>query len=82
MASDDTPTHLPSPIRIRVDRVVLLGTALFVLWAAVAWAVPTLHDGARSWWPMIGVYGAGLGVLMWLYLRRGRGNAAGVLKRD
>ncbi len=40
--------------------------------------VPDWHSGERSWWPLTCGYGLGLGIIGWLYLWRGRGNAAGV----
>jgi hypothetical protein len=44
---------------------------------AVALLVPALHQGDRAWWPwtcVAGILGGGLALL---YVRRGRGNAAG-----
>ena len=48
------------------------------LWArgAVVLAVPSLHEGERDWWPWTCVTGLVLGASA-LYVRRGRGNAAG-----
>lgn len=57
-------------------RILLVGTALWCLALAITLLVPSLHTGARSWWPwscLVGVVGGSLAVL---YVRSGRGNAA------
>lgn len=54
-------------------RPLLAGWALAL---AVILAVPSLHQGDRDWWPWTCVAGLVLGALGYLYLRRGRGNAA------
>lgn len=41
----------------------------------VTLAVPSLHTGERVWWPWCCVAGLVLGLLGYLYVRRGRGNA-------
>ena len=38
--------------------------------------VPSLREGERSWWIWVPVTGMLLGALGYVYLRRGRGNAA------
>ncbi len=57
---------------------------LIVEWGLAAWAValaltllvPALHEPPRAWWPWCCFAGVVLGAIGWLYLRRGRGNAA------
>ena len=72
---DDTAKG-PALVRVRSDRVVLGGMALWVLALVVILAVPELRSGDRAWWPWACVAGLALGGLGWVYLRRGRGNAA------
>ena len=55
------------------------------MWAValvVTLVVPCLHTGDRSWWPWACVTGVVLGAIGLLYLRRGKGNAAGVQPRS
>jgi membrane protease YdiL (CAAX protease family) len=50
------------------------------LWSValvVSLFVPALHQGYRAWWPWACVAGIAGGGLALLYVRRGRGNAAG-----
>lgn len=63
------------PLPLRTGRVVLVGVGLWMLALVVTLAVPALHSGDRHWWPWTCVAGAGLGLLGYAYLRRGRGNA-------
>jgi membrane protease YdiL (CAAX protease family) len=51
--------------------------ALWLVALVVSLLVPALHQGDRSWWPWTCVAGIGGGALALLYVRRGRGNAAG-----
>ncbi len=67
------------PLDVPTGRIVLVGLGCWVVALVVVLAVPGLHDGDRSWWPWACVSGLGLGSLGYAYLRRGRGNAAGVL---
>jgi hypothetical protein len=61
-----------------------VSTALIVRWGIVAWvvalvitlAIPALHEGDRHWWPWCCLAGIALGLLGYIYVRRGRGNAA------
>lgn len=58
--------------------ITLVGWGI-ILWAVVLvvlLAVPSLRSGDRSWWPWVPVAGMALGGLGYVYLRRGRGNAA------
>lgn len=66
----------PEPLRWPATRVL---RPLVALWAAalvLTAAVPALHTGERSWWPWCCVAGLSLGALGYVYVRRGRGNAA------
>jgi len=77
-AVDPPSVGAPSAGTGAVDtvRILLVGTALWCLALAVTLLVPSLHTGARSWWPwscLVGVVGGTLAVL---YVRSGRGNAA------
>lgn len=65
------------PLALPMLRIVEVGQALWVVALVVALAVPALHGGGRSWWPWCCVAGLVLGGIGWVYLRRGRGNAAG-----
>ena len=65
-----TPVHVP------MLRVVEAGMVAWALALAVMLLVPALHEGTRDWWPWVCVSGIGLGGIGWVYLRRGRGNAA------
>ena len=65
------------PFRVDLQRVVIVGTALWVVCLAVTIGVPAMHRGDRSWWPWACLAGALLGAAGLVYLRRGRGNAAG-----
>ena len=64
------------PLHIDVQRVVLVGTLLWLVALVVILAVPALRSGSRDWWPWAAVSGALLGLVGLAYLRRGRGNAA------
>lgn len=66
-----------SPLPIDTARIVLAGTAAWLVALVLTLLVPTLHSGARYWWPWACVTGLVLGLLGLAYLRRGRGNAAG-----
>ena len=67
----------PQPLASDTARIVEIGMALWSVALVVSLLVPTLHQGDRYWWPwtcVAGIVGGGLGLL---YVRRGRGNAAG-----
>ena len=80
----DTPpygapvTAPPEPLHLPMLRIVEAGLALWALALVVVLVVPSLHAGDRSWWPWCCVTGLVLGAVGWVYLRRGRGNAAAV----
>lgn len=65
------------PLSWSTGRIVLAGIALWAVALVVTLLVPSLHSGDRSWWPWTCVAGIGLGLLGYLYVRRGRGNARG-----
>lgn len=71
--SDDQPRPLHVPTR----RIILVGMALWTVALLVTLLVPALHTGERSWWPWSCVFALGLGVFGYVYVARGRGNAAG-----
>ncbi len=64
------------PMRVSTRRVVEVGTAVWALVLAALLLVPSWHQGERAWWPWCAAAGVGFGLLGWVYLRRGRGNAA------
>ncbi|MCG7323681.1 MULTISPECIES: DUF2530 domain-containing protein [Arsenicicoccus] len=66
------PTTVPA-MRVRTDRVVALGTWLWVVALLVVLVVPSLHLDGRAWWPWACVTGIALGVLGLAYVRSGRG---------
>ncbi len=68
------PIH-PAPVKIDVLRVIQVGMACWAVALIVLLAVPSLHEDGRGWWPWVPVIGIVLGVLAWVYVRRGRGNA-------
>jgi hypothetical protein len=70
----DAPELAPLPVN--TFRVVLVGTALWLVALALSLLVPALHRDSRSWWPWGALAGLLLGLLGLAYLRRGRGNAA------
>ena len=73
------PQHPPVTEPLRVDSVPIVvgGIAVWALALLVTLLVPALHTGDRADWPWICVAGLVLGVIGLLYVRRGRGNAAG-----
>lgn len=66
------------PLPVRTATVIKAGTLAWALALVVTLVVPTLHADERSWWPWACVAGMTLGAVGYLYVRRGRGNAAGV----
>ncbi|MEO3936482.1 DUF2530 domain-containing protein [Dermatophilaceae bacterium Soc4.6] len=67
----------PRPATVSVPTVCVVGSLAWLVVLVVTLVVPDLHTGERSWWPWTAVAGLALGVGCWLYVRRGRGNAAG-----
>lgn len=65
-----TPVHVP------MLKIVEAGVVLWAVALVVTLLVPALHEGPRDWWPWACASGVVLGGIGWLYVRRGRGNAA------
>lgn len=66
------------PLPVRTATVIKVGVVVWAIALVVTLVVPALHEADRSWWPWTCVAGMTLGVVGYLYVRRGRGNAAGV----
>jgi len=71
-----TPPYPPLPIK--TVNVIKVGMLLWAVALVATLVVPDLRTGDRHWWPWACVAGLALGLLGYLYVRRGRGNAAGV----
>jgi hypothetical protein len=71
------PVQPTQPVAVDTQRIVAAGLVCWVVALVVVLAVPSLHEGARSWWPWVCVAGLVLGALGFVYVHRGRGNAAG-----
>lgn len=65
------------PLAVSSVTVVRWGLLAWAVALVVTLAVPALHQGDRSWWPWTCVGGLAVGALGYVYVRRGRGNAAG-----
>src|SRR3954447_11105609 len=74
------PVQPMQPVAVDTQRIVLAGLVCWLVALVVVLAVPSLHEGARSWWPWVCVAGLVLGVLGFGYVHRGRGNAVGARK--
>lgn len=66
----------PQPLPWSTPKVVLGGIALWGVALVITLLVPALHTGERDWWPWCCVAGMVLGLIGYVYVRRGRGNAA------
>lgn len=66
------------PMPVRTVTVIKVGMAIWAVVLLATILVPSLHEGDRHWWPWTAVAGLVLGLLGYLYVRRGRGNAQGV----
>lgn len=75
-ATPDAPQYPPLPVKS--STVIKIGILAWAIALAVTLAVPDLRTGERSWWPWACVAGMALGIVGYLYVRRGRGNATGV----
>lgn len=71
-----TPPYPPMPVK--TGNVIKAGVLLWAVALVITLAVPALHSGDRHWWPWACVAGLALGLFGYGYVRRGRGNAAGV----
>jgi Protein of unknown function (DUF2530) len=67
----------PPPLASDTARILEIGMALWLVALVVSLLMPALHQGDRVWWPWTCVAGIAGGGLALLYVRRGRGNAAG-----
>ncbi|MEP7192811.1 MAG: DUF2530 domain-containing protein [Actinomycetota bacterium] len=67
----------PPPLASDTARILEIGMVCWLVALTVSVLVPALHQGDRSWWPWTCVAGIVGGALALLYVRRGRGNAAG-----
>jgi len=70
-----SPRNL-QPLHVPTKRIIRLGLLAWVVALVATLAVPTLHEGERSWWPWACVSGLVLGRIGYAYVARGRGNAA------
>lgn len=78
-APESTSHALPyPPLPVKTATVIKFGVLVWAIALVVTLAVPDLRTGERSWWPWACVAGMTLGAIGYLYVRRGRGNAAGV----
>ncbi|MDN5789536.1 MAG: DUF2530 domain-containing protein [Micrococcales bacterium] len=79
---DDEPTPAPvpdavvTPVHVPMLKIVEVGIVAWVVALIATLAIPALHQAPRDWWPWCCVAGILLGGIGWIYLRRGRGNAA------
>lgn len=74
---EPTPEQLGlAPMKVDMPKVTLTGIAVWIVALVVILAVPSLHEGARDWWPWVPVCAIVLGLLGYVYVRRGRGNAS------
>ncbi|HET9169394.1 MAG TPA: DUF2530 domain-containing protein [Actinospica sp.] len=65
------PTRELKPMEVDLGRIVLLGTVLYAIAAAVLLPMQSslTHDG-HGRWPWIAVSGVGLGLLGYFYVKR------------
>ncbi|GAB3591484.1 hypothetical protein GCM10027446_09580 [Angustibacter peucedani] len=71
-----------APARIDTAKIVVAGTAVWLVALVVTLLVPALHRGDRDWWPWTCVAGLALGLVGLSYVVRGRGNAAGARRGE
>jgi hypothetical protein len=76
-AAGGDPSEELQPLSWSTGRIIIGGTAAWVVALVVTLVVPALHTGDRSWWPWCCVAGIALGAVGFSYVRRGRGNAVG-----
>lgn len=72
----DRAASTVEPMKVDMVRVVQIGIGIWVVALVAILLVPSWHSGERSWWPWVPLCGIILGSLGWVYVRRGRGNAA------
>ncbi len=77
--TDRTPLRKPGeplePVHVPMLKIIEGGMVVWALALVVTVLVPSLHEGARDWWPWACAAGIVLGGIGYLYVRRGRGNA-------
>lgn len=76
--SDQRPRVSAEPMKINLPRFVEVGMGLWVVALVLILVVPGWHDDGNAWRAWTCVAGFMLGAMGWTYLRRGRGNAAGM----
>ncbi|MBP6997679.1 MAG: DUF2530 domain-containing protein [Phycicoccus sp.] len=76
-AADDSTVQALEPLRVPTRRIIIIGQIGWVIALALTLAIPSWHSGDRSWWPWTCVAGLALGGIGYVYVSRGRGNAAG-----
>ncbi len=76
-AAEDTPPEALEPLRVPTRRIIVVGQIGWVIALVLTLVVPSWHSGDRAWWPWTCVAGLALGGIGYVYVSRGRGNAAG-----
>lgn len=64
------------PVKVDVLRVLEIGIVCWVVALVLTLVIPALHGDGRDWWPWTCVSAIVGGTVGWVYVRRGRGNAA------
>ena len=64
------------PFHVDLPRLVMIGTAAWLVALVLTVAIPALHRDGRDWWPWAAVSGVLLGLVGLAYIRIGRGNIA------
>ena len=70
-----SPRNL-QPLHVPTRKIIIYGLGAWVVALSIVLAIPQLRTGDRAWWPWACVAGIVLGGLGYLYVSRGRGNAA------
>ena len=71
-----------APAQVDSATIVVAGLVVWAVALVVTLVVPSLHSGARDWWPWTCVTGLALGLAGLVYILRGRGNAAGARRGE
>lgn len=79
-STSDEPAEISAddllPVKVDVLRVLEIGVGCWVVALVLTLVIPALHGDGRDWWPWACVSGLIGGSVGWIYVRRGRGNAA------
>lgn len=79
-STSDEPAEISAddllPVKVDVLRVLEIGVGCWVVALVLTLVIPALHGDGRDWWPWTCVSGLIGGSVGWIYVRRGRGNAA------